>query len=171
MSNNVVLACGLQRAYFNSEGTKYLGERAEILKVRMVEFLKSVSKDTVIYYIREVHQTNDTFFLNCKSYALVGTPDIEIPEVFKTYPKFIVNTTRYNALYRTPLESELKKLSPKIITVVGVETHTTILYTAEELRNIGYEVVVPEPLTCSEDDYLHTAGINFLSNTLSVRVE
>jgi nicotinamidase-related amidase len=168
--NNVLIACGLQRAYFHSTGTRYLGERAEVLKVRLVEYLKSVPKDTVIFYVREIHQTNDTFFLNSKSYALVGTPDIEILEIFKPYAKFIVNTTRYSALYRTPLESELSKLSPKTVTVIGVETHTNVLFTVEESRNMGYEVVVPEPLTCSEDDYLHTAAINLLSNTLSVRV-
>jgi nicotinamidase-related amidase len=169
--SRVVLAMGLQRCYFHSSGTRYLGERAEVLKVRLQEFFRTVSKDDVIFYIREIHQTNDTFYLNSKSYALVGTPDIEILEIFKQYPKFIVNTTRYSALYKTPLESELKKLSPKVIKIVGVETHTNVLFTAEELRNMNYEVVVPEPLTCSEDDYLHTAGINLLSNTLSVNVE
>lgn len=169
--SDIVLAMGLQRAYFHDKGTRYLGERAETLKVRLLEFFRCISKDTIIYYIREIHQTNDIFFLNTKSYALVGTQDIEILEVFKPYSKFIVNTTRYSAFYKTPLESELKKISPKKITVIGVETHTNVLFTAEELRNMNYEVVVPEPLTCSEDDYMHTAGINLLVNTLSVRVE
>jgi nicotinamidase-related amidase len=169
--SNVVLAMGLQRAYFHSEGTRYLGERAEVLKIRLVEYFKFLPRDTVIYYIREIHQTNDCFYLNTKSYAIVGTPDVEILEIFKPYPKFIVNTTRHNAFYKTPLESEMLKLGAKSVTIVGVETHTNVLFTAEELRNMGYEVIVPEPLTCSEDDYLHTAGISLLSNTLSVRVE
>ena len=169
--NNVVLAAGLQRAYFHSEGVRYLGERAEVLKIRLIEYFKTISKNNTIFFIREIHQTNDTFYLNSKSYALVGTPDIEIMEIFKPYPKFIINTTRYNAFYKTPLESELKKINPKTVTLVGVETHTNILFTAEELRNMNYEVAVPEALVAAEDEYSHTMGINLLSNALSVRVE
>jgi nicotinamidase-related amidase len=169
--SSVVLALGLQRAYFHAEGVRYLGDRAEVLKVRLLEYFRFLSKDIPIFFTREVHQTNDKFYLNSKSYATVGSPDVEILEIFKPYPRFIVNTTRYSALYKTPLESELRKLSPDKIVVVGVETHTNVLFTAEELRNMEYEVVVPEPLTCSEDDFMHTSGINLLSNTLSVSVE
>lgn len=168
---NILIAMGLQRAYFHPQGTRYLGERSDILKIRLDEYLKKVPHDTVIYFTREIHQTNDVFFRNSRSYALVGTPDIEILEPFKQYPKFIVNTTRYSAFYMTPLESELKKIGAKMVTIVGVETHTNVLFTAEELRNRDYEVIVPEALVISEDDYMHAAGINLLSNVLSVNVE
>lgn len=171
MMSDVVLALSLQRCYFHKEGSRYLGDRAETLKVRLADFFRTLPNNPVIFFSREIHQTNDSFFMKTQSYALVGTPDIEILEPFKPYPKFIINTTRYSALYRTPLESELSKIRPKTITLVGVETHTNVLYTAEELRNMNYEVIVPEPLVAAEEDYMHAAGISFLSNTLSVRVE
>ena len=65
----------------------------------------------------------------------------------------------------------LNKIKPRRVYVIGVETHTNVLFTAEELRNRGYDVKVFEALVMSDDDYLHALGITLLSNTLSVRIE
>jgi nicotinamidase-related amidase len=169
--DSIVLALSLQRSYFNPDGTRYLGERADILKIRLLDFFNSLPSDKVVYFTREIHQTNDSFYQSIKSHALVGSPDVEIVEAFKRFPKFMVNTTRYSAFYMTPLDSELRKYAPKTVILVGVETHTNILFTAEELRNRGYEVIVPEALVAAEDDYMHAAGINIMSNALSVQVD
>ena len=166
---DVVIACGLQKAYLDKKGIKYLGEEVEVVKIRLLEYFKHLNKkNTVVFFTREIHQTNDTFYINNKSHSVVGTKDIEIPEVFKPYVKFIINTSRPNAFYKTPLESELNKIKPDKVFLVGFETHTNILFTAEELRNRNYSVVVFEPLLMSEDEYMHSIGINILSNVLSV---
>lgn len=168
---NIIIGVGLQRAYMHKRGTKYLGETAEILKVRLLDFFKRSKSGSVIFLTREIHQTNDTFFKRDRSHSVVGSPDVEIPEVFKAFPNFIVNTNRYSAFYKTALEAELRKKKPEKITLVGVETQGGVLFTAEELRNRGYDVTVPEALIASSDPYLHAAGINILSNVLSVDVE
>lgn len=169
--SQVIIACGMQKAYISSSCSRYFGQRTETLKERLKDYFTKVPKDSIIFFTREVRQSNDSFFRTSKSYGLVGTPDIEIPEIFKPYPKFIINTTRHSAFYKTPLESELHKIKPSLVSLVGFETHTTVLFTAEELRNREYEVHIEEPLVISEDDFLHTAAINILSNTLSVLVE
>lgn len=168
---NVIIGIGLQRAYLHKKGTKYLGETAEVLKVRLLDFFKRSKSGSIIFLTREIHQTNDTFFKREQSHSVVGSPDVEIPESFKPFPKFIVNTNRYSAFYRTPLESELRKINIEKITLVGVETQGGILFTAEELRNREYDVTVPEALIGSSDPYMHAAGVNILSNILSVDVE
>jgi nicotinamidase-related amidase len=171
MTKNVVIACGMQRAYFHESGNFYLKEKAEVLKVRLIEYFKSLNRnDTIIFFTKEIHQTNDSFYRETKTYGIVGSQDIEIPEVFKPYSNFIVNVNRYNAFYKTALESELIKIKPAKVFVVGVETHTNVLFTAEELRNRDYDVTVYEALVASEDDFMHEAGINLMSNTISVMV-
>jgi len=169
--DSIILALSLQRSYFSSDGTRYLGERANILKIRLLDFFNSLPNDALVYFSREVHQTNDSFYQSIKSHAIVGSPDVEIVEAFKRYPKFMINTTRYNAFYMTPLDSELRKHTPKTVILVGVETHTNILFTAEELRNRGYEVIVHEALVTAEDDYMHATGVTIMSNALSVHVD
>ena len=168
--SDAVIGLSLQKSYLSKAGAQYIGDQAEALKVRLKEFFKTVDKKNTIYFTREIHNTNDIFYRNSRSHAIVGSSDIEIIETLKPYSKFMINTSRFNALYMTPLESELKKAGFKRIYLVGVETHTNVLFTAEELRNRGYEVIVYEPLVASQDSYMHAAGINVMSNTLSVEV-
>lgn len=168
---NLILCCGLQKAYLSPKGSKTLGEKAFILDVRLKSYFKALDlQQNTVYMIREVRQPDDTFFVNQKTGFLVGSDDIEVPEFYKAYYKFVYNTIRYNALYKTPLESEIYKLKPEKIILVGVETHSIILFTAEELRNRGYQVSVIEPLVTSKDDYLHAVGINLLRNTLNCNI-
>jgi nicotinamidase-related amidase len=168
----VVLAFCLQKSYFSPKGSCFLGDKADILKTRIVDYLKtSKEKDSTIYLIREVHSSYDKFFCSTKTHSVVGSYDTEIPEAFKPFTKIIINTSTYNALYKTVLESELNKIKPDKISMVGLQTHTNIMFTAEELRNRGYKISLIEPLASSEDDYLHGLGITILKNFLSVDIE
>jgi len=168
---NLILCCGIQKAYLSPKGSKFLGEKAHILDTRLKSYFKSLSlEDNIVYLIREVRQPDDTFFVNQKTGFLVGSEDIEVPEFYKAYYKFVYNTIRYNAFYKTPLESEIYKLKPEKVTLIGLETHSIILFTAEELRNRGYNTSVIEPLVTSKDDYMHSVGINLLHNSLNVNI-
>jgi len=169
--SDLIIGMGLQRVYFHPQGVLYLGEKARILQVRIEKYLESAGNHAIIYFTREIHQVNDTFFQTIKSHSTVGSPDVEIMETLKRFPKLIINTNRHSAFYKTPLDSELSKIHTKKVTIVGVETHTLVLFTAEEFRNRDYEVVVPEPLVMAHDDYLHSAAINIMSQSLSVNVE
>lgn len=167
----LLLACGIQKSYLHPKGSNFLGEKSEIYDIRFKSYLKdSINNDTIVFIVREVHQTADSFFSNEKTTSIVGSLDIEVPEFYKSYSKLFINTMRYNALYSTPLESEIYKIKPESIVLIGFETHTTILFTAEELRNRGYSVTVIEALTTSRDEYLHAAGITLMKNFLSVTV-
>lgn len=168
---DVVIGLSLQKSYFSKDGAQYLGENADNLKIRLKEYFSLIDTKYMVFFTREIHQTSDSFYRSTRSHAIVGSSDIEIVENLKPYPKFMFNTSRYNSFFMTPLESELKKTGAKRVYLVGVETHTNILFTAEELRNRGYEVTVYEPLVASLDSYMHAAGINLLSNVLSVDVE
>jgi nicotinamidase-related amidase len=168
---NLVIGCGLQKSYFNPKGSRYLGEKADILDVRLKSYFKSLNlSEIMVYILREVHQPNDSFFSNKKSGSLIGSEDIEIPEFYKSYCKFVYNIIRYNAFYKTPLDSEVYKLKPEKVYIVGVETHSTVLFTAEEFRNREYNVTVIEPLVTSKEDYLHAVGITLLKNFLTVDI-
>jgi nicotinamidase-related amidase len=168
---DVVIGMSLQKSYFNKTGAQYIGEDAENLKIRLKEYFNLIDNKYIVFFTREIHQTNDSFYRGIRSHSIVGSQDIEILESLKPFPKFMFNTSRFNSFYMTPLESELKKTGAKRVYLVGVETHTNILFTAEELRNRGYEVTVYEPLVAAQDSYMHAAGINLLSNVLSVDVE
>lgn len=169
---NIVIAFKLQKTYFHPEGSKYFGDRADTLNVRLLEFFKKLDlTKNVIYFVREIRSTDDKFFGSQKTHSLVGSKDVEFLESFKPYIKFIINVSRYNAFYKTMLEAELTRINPDMVTLIGVNTNDSILFTAEELRNRGYNTKIIEPLTASEDEYLQSLGVILLKNLLGVDVE
>jgi len=168
---NIVVACGLQKSYIKPEGSCYLGASLCDFEPKWLSFLKErKSKGEKIFFTREIHNSDQGFYKAQKTHSLVGSVDIDIPEVYKPYIDYIINVNRFNAFYETCLGSEIYKLKPREVTIIGVETHTNILFTAEEFRNRGLDVTVIESLTTASDDYLHALGVTLMSNVLSVNI-
>lgn len=157
-----------QNSFFSKDGLVYMGEKAEILKVRLVDFLSRFNKEVIFF--REKHAAEDDFFISDQTHSVANTPDFLIHKDLKKYGHLNMDKTRYNALFDTTLEDILLKKRIKHIGIVGVETHTSVLFTAEELRNRSYDVTVVEPCVMSRDDYLHGFAISLMRHSLGVQV-
>lgn len=157
-----------QNSFLSSRGSVYMGEKAEILKVRIKDYLLNFSKD--ILFFREKHATHDDFFIGDKTHSVVTTYDYEVVDELKKYARKFYDLTTYNAFFETDFEDYLKQKKIRRLGLMGIETHTSILFTAEELRNKGYEVEVIEPCTMSRDDYFHGYAINVMRQFLGVRI-
>lgn len=169
--SKVTIACGLQKTYLHARGSSYLGDGVLKFKDRWLDHIKSSKRrGDLIFFTREIFNKDDPFLSGITTRSLVGTDDTHIIDKYKEYIDFIVNVNRYDALYMTSLSSELNKIKPDEITLIGVETHTSILFTAQSLRNRDYTVKVPESLTTASDDYLHAIGITIMSDALGVEV-
>ena len=165
---DALLVMNPQNSFLSPNGSVYMGEKAEILKIRMVDFLKGFSKPRI--FLREAHAREDTFFISDKTHSITNEMDFHICDEFKKYVDIVENKIRYSALYCTGLLNELDNLKARTIGIIGVETHTSVLFTAEELRNRGYEVIIIEPCVMSRDDYLHGYAITLMRHYLGVRI-
>jgi len=165
---DVLLVMNPQNSFFDETGSVYMGPKAEVLKVRLVDLLSNFSKTKVFF--REKHAPEDTFFVGDKTHSIATTFDYDAYEGLRKHANLFFDKTRYNALYNTQLEAFLKQKNVKRVGLAGVETHTSILFTAEDLRNKGYEVTVIEPCVMSRDDYFHGYAINVMRHFLGVRV-
>jgi nicotinamidase-related amidase len=145
-----------------------MGERAEILKVRLVDYLKSFPKTRL--FVREKRAMEDSFYITDKTHSVATTDDFQILPELNKYADSFLDKIRYNAFFETTLDTFLRQKKARYVGIVGLETHTSVLFTAEELRNRGYEVSVIEPCTMSRDDYMHSAAISLLKHTLGVGV-
>jgi nicotinamidase-related amidase len=145
-----------------------MGEKAETLKVRLVDYLSSYS-GPVLFFV-EVHAMEDAFFIGDKTHSIATTPDCLVHDIFKYRVKDIIPHTRYDVFFGTDLESLVKKQKITSVTLVGVETHTSILFTAESFRNRGYGVTVIEPCCMARDDYMHAGAISIMGSALGVRI-
>jgi nicotinamidase/pyrazinamidase len=165
---DILLVMNPQNSFLTEGGSVYMGEKAEILKVRMADFLSSFNNPKV--YIREKHALEDKFFINEITHSVANTSDFAVSDQIKKYATDFWDKTRYSAFFDTNLEGFLRQKRVNHVGIIGVETHTSVLFTAEELRNRGYEVSVVEPCVMSREDYLHGYAITLMKNFLGVRI-
>ena len=157
-----------QNSFLSKTGSVYMGEKAETLKIRLGDYLSTYSGKSLLF--REVHAMEDSFFVGDKTHSIATTPDCTIYEGIKRTPGDFFDHTRYDAFHGTSLESHLKREKVTSVTLLGVETHTSILFTAESLRNRGYSVTVIEPCCMARDDFMHDCAISLMANFLGVRI-
>jgi len=166
---DILLILNAQNSFLDRTGSVYLGDKAEIFKVRLKDYLKECGVKRIFF--REKHGLQDDFFTRDQTHSIVTTNDFQIPEDLIQYADIIYDKTRYNALYNTGIEDYLKREKIKTVGLCGIETHTSILFTAEDLRNRGYQVEVIEPLAVSRSEHLHSYAILLMGDFLGVRIE
>lgn len=168
---NVVVCCNMQWNYFHCKGTEYMGEAAKTVHKRISSYLRSLSLERyAIFYTRDVRSPEDNFYAHQKTQCIVGTEDVIMMGELTSTSSLVVSATRPSAVWRTPLESEIKKHSPDQVILIGAETHSAILFTAADLKTKGFNVIVPEPLVTARDEYSHCAGISILADVLGISV-
>ena len=165
---NVLLVMCPQNSYFDPKGSVYMGEKAETLKTRLIDYLSTFSGPKIFF--REKHAESDEFFINDKTHSVVNTFDFLVADTLKKYANIFYDKTRYSGFYNTGFEIFLKREKISSVSLVGVETHTSVLFTVEELRNRNIEVSVIEPLTAARDDFMHGVAISIMNNFLGVKI-
>lgn len=163
-----LIVLNAQNAFLDEDGAVYLGDKAEVLRVRLMDYASGFNGQRIFF--REKHMKRDKFFMADVTHSIATTKEYKIHEDLKPCADVFYDKTCYSAFFRTGLDDYLKRQKASEVEVVGVETHTSVLFTAEELRNRGYDVTVVEALTASRDDHLHGFAISVLRNSLGVRI-
>lgn len=163
-----VLVMCPQNSYLSPTGTVYMGERAEILKIRLIDFLKDFKGKRVFF--REKRSLEDTIFANDKTHSLAASDDFHVESSLKEYADLFFDKIRHSAFFGTKLEEHLVREKVNSVFLVGLETHTSILFTAEELRNRKIDVTIIEPLIMSRDQYMHSCAVSIMIHCLGIKV-
>jgi len=166
MDNLLVL--NPQKTWFSPEGSMYMGEKSDILKVRMLDYISSFEGNRI--FIREKHVVEDEFFVSDKTHSIANSKEFAIEDEFKPYVKDVIDKTRFSAFFKTPLSDQLEKIKAKSVGLIGLETHTSVLFTAEELCNRGYRVTVIEPCVMSRENYFHNLAVSLMANFLGIHI-
>ena len=157
-----------QNSFLSPQGSVSLKEQGDVLRIRLRDYLSKFPRKKL--FLQEKHAPDDAFFSSDRTHSIATTDDYSVHPDLKKYADFFYDKTRYNAFYESPLEGFLRQQKVKDIGLVGLETHTSILFTAEELRNRGYQVTVVEPLCMSRDESLHGFAITVMCHSLGVRI-
>jgi len=165
---DVILVMNPQNSFLSDTGSVYMGAKAETLKLRLQDYLSSFHK--VKIFCRESHAPGDSYFSGDKTHSVATTEDFLVPDSLKKYANYFIDKTRFSGLFDTLLEATLKQNSVRSVGLIGVETHTSILFTAGDLRNRGYEVTVVEPCVMARDDYFHAFSISLMNHYMGVKI-
>ncbi len=132
-----------------------------------------------IIFLADNHEPNDEEFKMFPIHAVRGTKETEIVRELQKFIKsgaVVIRKNRYSGFYRTNLEEVITKEYPETVIVVGVCTDICVHYTAAELRNRNYNVVIPQDAVETYDAPGHNADrtneifIAQMKNILGVRI-
>ena len=165
---DILLVMCPQNSFLSPKGSVYLGEKADILRVRLADYLGTFPNTKV--FLQEKHATQDSFFITDKTHSIATSEDYQVHPDLKKYADFFTDKIRYDAFFGTQFDGFLRQKNVHHVGLVGLETHTSILFTAEELRNRGFEVTVVEPCTASREEELHGFAISLMRHWLGVRI-
>lgn len=157
-----------QNSFLSSAGSLYMGEKAEDLKIRLKDYVGGYTGKKVFF--KEKHAHDDSYFSRDRTHSIATTEDYKIEPSLQTYANLIYDKTRYSAFHNTGLEQFLIREKIQEVGIVGLETHTSILFTAEELINRGISVIIIEPCTMARDEHMHNFAISLMSNFLGVHI-
>jgi nicotinamidase-related amidase len=90
----------------------------------------------------------------CTARDLEQPPEV-VPELWPRGDEQVMYKTVPSAFFDTSLGDMLRIQRVRRVTLVGTETHTSVLLTAADAVARGFEVVVPDPCVCARDLHDH----------------
>ena len=84
----------------------------------------------------------------CTAFDLANSPAI-LQELTPRSDERVMCKSAPSAFFDTDLDATLRELQVRRLTLVGLETHTSILFTAADAVARGFQVVVPDPCVCA----------------------
>lgn len=166
MSSHVILALGMQGCFLSEGGSVFVGPEA---RDSLQRYLSSscCAKNTVVYASALVRHADDPLFGNDLVSCLPGSVDASTDSL--GVPSLVrVVHSRPDLTSQPHFKTDLMRRDIDFITVVGAETHGSVLHTAMSLSYLGYRVEVPVGLTFSRDNYLKESSLSLLSLTCGV---
>lgn len=168
---NVVICLNMQINYFSSKGSACNIGKYKVVRDNVKQCLKDLGKDVYdIIYTRDIRSPEDDFHGHQPTQCMVGTLDVNMVEGLPKSSNILIPTSRPSALFKTPIRNLLVRNDPTSVYLVGAETNSAVLFTASDLRNLGYNVKVVEPMTIARDDYAHNNAISLMADVLGVEI-
>ena len=139
-----VIVVDMQNDFVRPEGKLYVPSAQKTIKP-IAELLERARKHGVmIVYTKDTHYPGDPEFRIWGEHALRGTWGWEIIDELKPKGKeIVIEKTRYDAFYGTPLDDLLRVYSIENLVIVGTVANICVLHTVASAALRWYKVVVP----------------------------
>lgn len=175
---NIVLVVDMIEAFCR---IGYLANpRAVKIIPRIEDLLRRKEKEGwKIIFLADNHEPDDEEFKMFPVHAVHGTKEIEVVQELQKFISngaMVIHKNRYSGFYGTGLEKIIAREKPETVIVVGVCTDICVHYSAAELRNRNYNVVIPRDAVETYDAPGHSADktneifIAQMKNILGVKI-
>lgn len=156
----------MQGCFLSGGGSFFIGKDSAD---SLLAYLGSEAKKpgTVVYTAAMVRHADDPLFLNDAVSCLAGSADSVRVSIAPVTAINVVHS-RLDVTSQPQFRSDLLKRDVDYITIVGSETHGSVMHSAMSLSYLGYRVEVPSSLVFSRDRYLHDSSLSLLSLTCGV---
>ncbi|WP_025270667.1 cysteine hydrolase family protein [Hippea sp. KM1] len=146
-------------------------ENARIIP-NIKELLDKKRKDgAAVIYVCDAHTEDDKEFNIWPKHCVKGTEGAKVVDELKPQEgDFVVEKTTYDGFYNTELDSLLKQLGIKKLTITGCVINICIMYTASSAVLRGYEVEIPLNCVSALDDASRECAIAQFKNVLNVKL-
>lgn len=105
----------------------------------------AIDEGTPVIFTKDSHVTDDLEFRMFPPHCIVGTPEHELVQELRPFEEgaeAVIEKRRYSAFFDTGLETLLKDLGVREVSVAGVCTDICVMHTTSDLRNRDYPVTV-----------------------------
>lgn len=166
MNKYALLVIDMQNAYFHNDA---LAQKKALLLKNANELLEAaVAADIAIFNIVTEHKRDrSTWSLNMlddgQGYLFEGEPDTKLVEGLEVSRAVQLTKTRDSAFFETNLLDSLKSLDINTVILLGVSTHSCVLYTAADAYARNLKVVLATDAIASHDPEYHDQTLKMLS--------
>jgi nicotinamidase-related amidase len=153
-------------------GALYCGDEArKIIPVIRLLIDEFTARGESVIFLRDAHAANDKEFELFPPHAIKGSWGSEIiPELAPGPNSFIVDKTRYSALFGNELSRMLKDMRPDEVWVTGVLTSICVMDTTGGLRNRDYAAVIPMDAVADIDPVWHEFALERMKKVYGARL-
>ncbi|MEB3764649.1 MAG: cysteine hydrolase [Desulfurococcales archaeon] len=139
-----VIVVDMQNDFVKPEGKLYVPTAEETVEPirRLLE--KAREKRVRIFYTKDTHYDDDPEYSIWGEHVKKGTWGWEIiDELEPREGDIVVEKTRYNGFYGTPLDDLLRVYKIEYVVIVGTVANICVLHTAASAALRWYKVIVP----------------------------
>lgn len=169
-SKRALLVIDMLKDFIRPEGSMYCGTDGESIIPFIIRKIKEFKAEgSPIFFICDSHKPDDSEFNYFPRHCVQGTEGAEIVDELRSFAEQIVLKTKYNAFFATCLADYLAKTEE--VHVVGVCTNICVLYTVQELFNLGKRPVVYRYGTASFDILAHEFALQQMEDILGTTIK
>jgi nicotinamidase-related amidase len=168
----VLLVIDTLNDFLNPAGALYCGDEARKI-IPMIRLLidEFAAKGETVIFLRDAHAADDREFELFAPHAIKGSWGSEIiPELTPGPNSFIVDKTRFSALFGNDLSDMLKDMKPDEVWVAGVLTSICVMDTTGGLRNRDHAAVIPVDAVADIDPVWHEFALERMKKVYGAKL-